>query len=103
MDDPRDKLLNSNNNLGINGKREKGIKFLSIISFSFFFFFLSPMFQRGNVVACNSYSREIVTAFRAMNISRRCISFGVGNATDRPTDLAACSYFSSNFRTFFPG
>lgn len=39
MDDPRDKLLNSNNNLGINGKREKGIKFLSIISFSFFFFF----------------------------------------------------------------
>lgn len=47
MDDPRDKLLNSNNNLGINGKREKGIKFLSIISFSFFFFFYLQCSNEG--------------------------------------------------------
>ena len=56
MDDPRDKLRNSNNNLGINGKREKGIKFLSIISFSFFFFF----FLRQKLIKCDDIDVQFI-------------------------------------------
>lgn len=98
MDDPQwDKLRNSNDNLG-NKPREKGITFLVVDYFLFFLFFVSV--PRGSGERCpsslsNSFRREIVTAFRAMNILRRW-------KRDRPTDRYF-SYDASNFRTFFSG
>lgn len=86
MDDPQwDKLRNSNDNLG-NKPREKGITFLVVDYFLFFLFFVSV--PRGSGERCpsslsNLFRREIVTAFRAMNILRRW-------KRDRPTDR----YFS---------
>lgn len=101
MDDPRDKLRNSNDNLG-NKPREKGITFLVVDYFPFFSFFFYLRFQReegggGDVVhpRCKLVPREIVTAFRAMNILRRW-------KRDRPTDF---SHDATRriFEHFFPG
>lgn len=81
-------------------REKRGLRFSSsIISLFFLFFFISVSRGRrgGNVVhpRCKLVPREIVTAFRAMNILRRW-------KRDRPTDF---SHDATRriFEHFFPG
>lgn len=64
MDDPRDKLRNSNDNLG-NKPREKGITFLVVDYFPFFSFFFYLRFQREEGGGGGTLSILVANSFLA--------------------------------------
>lgn len=99
MDDPRDKLRNSNDNLG-NKPREKGITFLVVDYFPFFSFFFYLRFQReerGERCPSSLQTRS--------SRNRNCVSRDEYFTTleTRPANRLFARRDASNFRTFFSG